>query len=373
MTGHAAAAACAGQLPEIAPVIAMIRLLDRPAAAEIEHALSLRLNPPATAAERRWAQLGALATLMNALPPEADGRVPHLVREAYERHRAAQTPEALDHRTLVSLYGSWLKACRAAHGLLPDGRYLGTGQPWPSPLLSRRRVPAYSLEEVHKAIERSALELGRVPSSRDYQQWSIEKKRRARQTGAKVRIPDIKVLYRLYPEGANRWLLAVAAARLNEVAIALARAKKLLGAAGVPERPDEPLARLRQVSDGELARAGFDAEGRAQLNAEGFGWLQLSQGIRIARLLEGSIDWMVGRSLDVGQPPEPTAAFDTDRLTSRLGESKVTPKTLREELDLPVGPYRDLVTGKREPSIAELVVIATVIGCPLAELLKATG
>lgn len=355
-------------LPDAGSILAMLPLLDLSSVAEIEHALSLRLTPAPTPAERRWAQLGVLATLLNAFT-EPGGRVPSLARHAYEQHRERHAPKAPDHRTLVELYGSWVKACKAAHGLLPDGRYLGKGKPWPSPLLNRQRVPSYSLEELHGAIERCAAELGRVPSSGDYHRWSIEKKRHARRTGAKLRIPDIKVLYRLYTEGANRWQCAVAGARLNEVVIAQARAKKLLGAIGVPERPDAPLARLHLLTDEELANAGLAAETRPQVQRAGFGWLPLRQAITLANLLDGSLDWIAGRSLDAGDPPADTATFSADHLKHSLATSNVTPKALREQLELPVGPYRDLVTGKRDAVVAELVVIAAALNCRLDDLL----
>lgn len=354
-----------------APVIAMLEALEREALAELEHALSLRLERRLTAAERRWAELGALATLLTGLPPEPDGRTPRLARETYEQHRELHAPDAPDYRTLVERYGSWVRVCRAAHGLLPDGRYLGAGQPWASPARGRKKVAEYTTEELHEAIRRCALELGHIPGSGDYKSWSSEKKLRARKTGARLRIPDMKVLYRLYPEGVNRWQLALADAHLNEVDIARARARKLLGASGCHELPNEPIGRLRLVTEGELTMAGFSGDDRSEIEREGFSWLPLSRAIALAELLDGCLDWLTGRSLDTGQAPVGAAAFAPDTFAALLKTSKVSPKHVREQLDLPTGPYRDLVGGRREPLVAELIVMATLLRCRLDDLVSA--
>lgn len=352
-----------------APVIAMLEVLEREALAELEHALSLRLEPGPTAAERRWAELGALAMLLNALPPEPEGRTPRLAREVYERHRMVHAPDAPDHRTLVVRYGSWAGACRAAHGLLPDGRYLGVGKPWASPSRGRAKTPAYSADELYEAIRRCALEIGRIPTSHDYHRWSLEKKHRARQTGAQLRIPDIKVLYRIYPNGENRWQLALVDARLNEVEVARARARKLLGVA-CRELPNEPMSRLRLLAESALTNAGFSLDDRGELERAGVGWLPLSRAAVLAELLGGSLDWLVERSLEPGSAPARNSVFASGTFSALLTANKVSPKQVREQLDLPSGPFRDLVGGKREPIVAELVVMATLLRCRLDDLVS---
>ncbi len=213
----------------------MLDGLNPEAVSELERALSLKLTVSPSAAERRVRELGALATLLGrqpAVPDDPDDKIPSVEIDAYERFREEYAVDAPDHRRLVERYGSWLKACRAAFELLPDGRFRGSANPWPSPTRGKPRVRAYTKEELHAAIRRCALELARAPSSGDFHRWTREKKRLARFAGVQPtgvepdehpRFPSISVLYRFYPHGTNRWRLALADANLTDVELSLPR------------------------------------------------------------------------------------------------------------------------------------------------------
>lgn len=351
----------------------MLRVLELPVLAELEHALAHRLEPAPTPAERRWSELGVLARLLNERQPLPGEDAPRLERRVYEQHRARHAPQAPDPHTLVERYGSWRKACRAAYGLLPDGRYGGVGNPWPSPFLGRTSAAPYTREEVSESIRQCALDLGRIPTSHDYHYWTREKKRRGRLSGANVRHPSISVLYRLYRRGENRWQLALTDARLNVVEIAQSRAQKLLGRASASLRPADPIARLQRLDAYGLAAAGISREKHVQIIREGFTWLPLNLALALARALGGSLDWLAGLTLDSGMPPEEAAALQPKVLAELIAKKKVEPKLLRDHLDLPNGPYRDLISGKREPILAELIVISCEVSSPISRFVSGTA
>lgn len=349
-------------------VRAMLSTAGDTTLAELERALSLQLTGPQTAAERRVAQLGTLTRLLRERDPDWQGNRPPLTREEYDERRVEIDPMAPAAETLAARYGSWLKACRAAHGLLEDGRYTGSSQPWAQPLRGRARLRPYTLEEVHAALRRCALELGRVPSSGDYHWWTREKKRLLRQRGIDLqtsldpqhRIPGIGPLYRYYGKGRAKFQQALADARLNPVEIAAARAKRLLAGIQLPAHTDAPKAELLQHAPTELAAAGVTAESRKLVDAHGFGPLPISQAAAVARLLECALDWLAGCSLHRGEPPT-GSRLDTILVSSLAKDRGVSSRELREALSLPTGPFRRIMSGSAEPTLAEVAAIAACL------------
>ncbi len=370
-----------------APIEAMLNQLGEVALAELDRALTLRLHPAPTPAERRVAELGFLSQLVAEARDASSPSVPRIEQAVYEQRRRAVGSGAPTAETLAARYGGWRPACRAAFGLLPDGRYVGKGKPWASPARGRKKIPAYTLEEVHAAIRRCALELGRMPSSGDYHWWSREKRRLLRARGVQLetstlpehRIPGIEALYRHYPAGAARFRQAVRDSNLSEVDVAIARARHLLPSLEISEVADGPLAALRELhSRTNIVRAGNRDEAHAtaglldaciaQIEEHGFGCLSLRNAVQIARLLGGSLDWLAGRSTSRGSPPAGDR-FDAAQFDSRARKLKLAARLIREKLALPAGPYRRLMSGADEPVLVELAILASLTRVAMNDLL----
>jgi hypothetical protein len=189
---------------ELAPLRAMIAELPQAAVIEIARALHARLHPGPTAANRRVKELGFLGQLLNEVPQPPD-RLPHISRQLYDSRREASGFKGPASTGLTERYGSWSVACRAAWGLLEDGRTIGAN-PWPRP----RRSSSYRRDEAESSVLRCAAAIGRTPSSADYHQWIIARRSRARGRGDSVRgFVPISSVYRLLarevPRG-NRWV-----------------------------------------------------------------------------------------------------------------------------------------------------------------------
>jgi hypothetical protein len=360
--------------PAIVVVLAMLGALERPGLAELERALAERLNLRLTAAKRRVAELGVLAELLNVLPLDQAGRPPTISRDAYDA--AAEKRGATDSKRLVERYGSWRHACRSAYGLLPDGRYVGQGTPWSQPLRGQPRMLPYTQQEVRDAIRVCGLELGRPPSSHDYHCWNREKRRRLRRAGVQPhrggghrqpRIPNINVIYRFYPEGDNRWLLAARDAALTEVEIATARAEILLGKIGADPQPSGPLEAFATLTGDELTALGISAEEAKCVAKHGFGAFTLPRAVALANKLGGSLDWLAGRALDQGGPAS-IVRFDGEQFRQLARERKRTEKEIREQLGLQLGPYRRILNGTDQPTLAELAVMAQLVGTEISGL-----
>lgn len=194
----------------------MLQALPPRGREEIAHWLALELRPPRSPLQLRREELGPLAALLNqhgrpvhgspaspstaAGPPveptdrprhrlnvpkgrEVAGRRPGsplpqrtwltIERHRYDRQRPPDSPPS---QQLVARYGPWIDVCRAADGLLPDGRYLGLGRPWRCPTYDDQGrqgpgQPMYDKAACRRAIERCATALGRQPSTTDYIRW----------------------------------------------------------------------------------------------------------------------------------------------------------------------------------------------------------
>jgi hypothetical protein len=187
------------------PLLVMIKVLEDGNLAELARAVRLTLDPPPSPAKRRLAELGFLASLLNATPPQRGRGFAVLERRQYDKLRPTS---ATSSAALVRRYGSWHAACYAAYGLSTDGRWLGRGRPWPS---SRGRpgVEPYKREEVLAALQQCQRELGRRPSVTVFTRWSREKRRDARKRGAAARVPGPAVVYRYYPSERGGWIAAL--------------------------------------------------------------------------------------------------------------------------------------------------------------------
>lgn len=386
-------------------IIAMLGTLSHPALAEVESVLRGKLTPTTSAAERRVAELGFLAQLLEAIkpsssPPSAaplpaavaasssssssrssptttnsssaaaadrsighgrrpadDVRAPLLTRSVYEARQPKESPASPTAAQLLERFGSWPRACRSAYGLLPDGRSRGGSSPWTQPLAGKRR-PRYEIDDVRASIRRCARDLGRVPSAGDYHLWAREAKAKARATGGGTnaatdhpRIPGISVVYRLFMESGgeeNRWRAALADVGLTEVEVAEARTTRLLGVTKppTPERPTK-------------------AERESSVEA-----LPLHRAIERAREQGGSLDWLAKRSLAPGTRPAADSRFSPQRLREARERRGVTDGDLRTAVTLQVGPWRRMLAGKIEPTFGQLVKFAAVVGVVVDELVS---
>lgn len=378
MTTAALAADGPAPNPAVKLILVMLDTLDDRAAAEVESALSSRLHSTPTPAERRVAELGYLARLLERANPsssspttrtlaaaadasigrgrrrQGDVRTPRLSQSIYDARQPTESPESPSAEQLVERYGSWVSACRAAFGLLPDGRSRGSGSAWAQPLAGKQR-PRYDLDDVRANIRRCARELGRIPSAGDYHLWAREAKAKARAAGAGIgsasdhpRIPGISVVYRLFPKSgreANRWRAALADIGLTEAEIAEARTAHLIGVTAPP-----PSAKSRRAKTAKVEV------------------LMLQQAIELARERGGSLDWLAGRTHARGMPPAAAATFSADRLRAARERRGVTDGALRAAARLQVGPWRRALAGQIELSFGQLIKLAAVLGLAVDEL-----
>jgi hypothetical protein len=348
-------------------VLAMLAELDRVALAEVERALLERLRQPVSAADRRATELGLLASLLNSQPLDANGRTPVIPAKDYDALRISTGSEAPTAETLAAKFGSWRKACRHAYGMRQDGSYSSSpSRPWSNAMLGKPKR-LYVRDDVVAAVRGCGLALGRVPSVNDYLRWARRQRAKARQSGLQVTAPSQAVVYRFFAH----WQDAVSDARFDMVEIARARLQKLLGAAGVPALPNDPLQRLQTAAAEHLAAAGFDQLHVDRFEKEGFAWLPLDRACALAHLLGGSLDWLGGRALDPGEPSAASGRFDSTRYKAALKEAPITATAMRDLLGLGVAAYNGIVGGREAMVLAELVLIAKQLKLAASELVVA--
>ena len=258
--------------------------------------------------------MALLAFLAELLARPASGTtrpVGGVSRQLYEQERHESTPPA---QRLVELFGSWQRACRAAKGLLPDGRWTGPANPWAQPVRGRPRAKPYTRDEVRAALRACALDLGRRPTFLDYDRWREQKlKHGHRVEGHRTRrLPPQASIYRHYPNGPNRWRLALTDAGITD----------------------------RQLADAAARRstAALDLQKRARGEAEA------------ARRRAGS-------------EQEPKVLFNGDEIKRRRVARGVPERSLRDALGLALGPYRRLLSGKEEATVLQTETIADLLGC----------
>lgn len=193
--------------PSLVPLRAMIGCLSPPARKELARVLHAKLNRPVSPAERRVRELGLLARVLDEVPQPPE-RLPYVERKLYDARREETGRAALSSSTLADRFGSWKQACRAAWGLLRDGRSVGDRDPWARP----PRGAPYTIEEARATLHECARALGRVPTSHEFHMWVMERRSRARQTGEAARVAHLSSVYRLIaPDRSDRngWQLIV--------------------------------------------------------------------------------------------------------------------------------------------------------------------
>jgi len=376
------------------PVRAMLDGLEADALAELERAM--RLSAPggaATAAQRRWAELGFLAILLDNRAPNLAGFA-IIERSRYDKARDSHllkpwrqagvdlpgTPPAS--AVLQQRYGSWPAACYAADELQPDGSMRGWGRPWPAPCRGKGTGPeAYAFEEILNGPRVCAFSIGRVPSSSDYLRWSLHERALARERGLVSRIPNVRTIYLRFPGppgSRNRWQKVIAAAGITESAIAQARARWVPGLDNTLSEADgrllrttlgSPRSRLQACLANGVAPAEFTvAEIESLLTSEDLGNLQISRATQLANGLDGSLDWLAGRANEPTPTALPTARFNAGAFLTRRREQGVKEQLIRQHLELTVSRYRSLARGTLEPNLRQSARLAALLGCRIAEL-----
>jgi hypothetical protein len=341
-------------------LLAMTSELGREALLELERALRIVLADKETPAQRRARDLGPLAQLLET---HAHGAEKHtrFSRKDYE----AAPADSLSSDELIALYGHWTQACRAAAGIRPDGRVKGRGKTWTVSRRGRRRPTTYRREEVHEAIRRCAFEIGRWPSSADYHRWSLEKRRALLATGVPTgpddeawspRIPTMTTVYRFYKRGKNRgdrWARALADAMKPFTSLDGTRTS-LPTPVGQHDRIGPRRRRRRRQTDEQHSHSeAFDA-------APGDGGDDDDE-----KNSSMSSDDITETKNPTTQTPRRLNPNATRKARERIGISE---RSLRNLLGLQLGPYRRLLSGRDEPTLALLEQLADVLAVDPHEL-----
>lgn len=333
------------------PLVVQVMLdeLDGAALAELERALRGRLTPTAeNPAERRARRLGFLASLIErtgvARPP----------REDYDQLRPPSAPRGQE---LTAEFGLWRRACRAAEGVLPDGRInRASGENHPRTPGAREKTPTYSRGEILNAIRRCALATGRVPTSLAYERWREREVGEAKRFGKSTpRLPSLGTIARTFP----RWRLVITAAAIDPRDLEVARTQSL-------PRLERPPARLsRHELEAIGARQLMTRKGAVAKNA--VEQLPLSEALELCRKLGCSLEYLLG-SGDRGRAPTGTR-FAYEAWKKRLKASGVGERELLKRIRMPSGHYRHLLRGQLEPTLSQLAVFAALAAAPLDALL----
>ena len=330
----------------------MLDELDGPALAELEQALRGRLAPEAeTPAERRGRRLGFLAMLIEQSGLARPSRVD------YDRLRPANAPTGQE---LTAEFGLWSRACRAADGVLPDGRInRPSGDHHPRTPGARVKTLAYAREEILTAIRRCALATGRVPTSGAYERWREREVGKAKRFGKRVpRLPSLGTIARTFP----RWRLAITAAAIDARDLEDARTGRL------PRLERRPAKLSAHELEAIGARQLLTRKGAVDKNA--VEQLSLSEALTLCRELDCSLEYLLG-SGDRGRAPTGTR-FAYETWKERLAGSGVGERELLNRIRMPSGHYRHLLRGQLEPTLAQLAVFAALAAMP-AEALITNG
>lgn len=336
---------------------ALAAMLDRlPAAAvwELERALTRQLRRVPTAAEERVRELGPLARLLaergrpatgtrEASEPEVAAAWLVVERAVYDAHGP---DDAARSGLLVERYGSWRKACRAASGLRADGRTTGPGKPWRSTAgVGPRRI--YGNEDLVAAIRACARALGRRPSSSDYARWCRARRAYLRQGGSSDRVPTLPVILARF----GSWSRALSTSAITDADLSASRA--VVGEESQLPSADDDL--------GRVASAVLSEEEQRLIGERSFAALPLSRAALIAQHAGVSLDWLAGRTANRGQPVIGVVQFDGQSFARRRRQARVPEAQVRQRLGLPLGPYRQLLSGTREATLAQVATLAALV------------
>ncbi|MDX6453067.1 MAG: hypothetical protein QOH16_3116 [Gaiellaceae bacterium] len=295
--------------------------------AELAHALrrASRQKPP-TPAERRLTDLSLLRTLISGED--------HPQRDTYDELRRNGDSAPTSH-TLLAHYGSWWEACSIAaamreDGTLPRGPSFGGGA-----LRGRQQNKAYTTDQVIGAVRLCAFSLGREPSSHDYFLWRPAALRTARQRDRTARIPSLNTLF-AHSSNASPWRTLIARAAITDRE--LRQARTVLLRITVKNKPVPFLT------------------------------LPLSEAAQAAADLGGSLDWLAGRTTEPSPTADPELRFDADGFRKLRDMSGVSPERVSEAAGLTLGQSRRLLSGTYEPTLAQVIELASVLGVSAASL-----
>jgi hypothetical protein len=127
---------------------------------------------------------------------------------------------------------------------------------------------------------------------------------------------------------------------------------------------------LQALSPEAAAALGLDAGERERLLGTDLGTLPLSEALRLARALRGSLTWLAGSTTTKGRPPAADAVLDLVRIHELIRESRLAERTLLETLGLGLGPWRRMRRGSLEPTAAQLLGLAGVLRVDAESLLR---
>lgn len=348
-----------GELRDAAEA-AMALLLPLPAhaQAEISRALAAQVGDPRpAAADVRVAELGALAALLNEIadPTERTAlrtQAPPLPQAIYDAQRPLGAPTS---DWLSRKYDGWLKARRAAWGLLPDGRHAGPGRPWACPVV--KPPISYQREDCVRSVRECALALGRLPSSADYVRWRRAVLDRARsETYHARRLAPYQVIKREF----GNFKSLVLAASITERELLDARAAW----AGPGRQADLDRAlsdRLRELGDDAWERVGLTIEERSIVIAGGAGRLPIDQAITLAQQLGVSLDFLAAQTSDPGEPPPPGAAFDGGVVSSVRHERGISETDLMDQMGWTRSVVRRVTNGALHPTLDQVRKLVRIL------------
>jgi hypothetical protein len=296
--------------------------------AELAQALRQAARPrPPSPAERRLNDLHLLRELIrgNSFPR----------RNVYDELRRNDDSAPTSH-TLLAHYGSWWEACSIAaamreDGTLPRGPTFGGGA-----IRGRHQTKPYTHDQLVGALRLCAFSLGRRPTSQDYVRWRPAALRAARQRNHAARIPSLGTLF--------------------------ARSSK--------SSPWRTLIARAAITDRELQQARTVLLDIAVQNAPvPFLSLPLNEAARVAAELgECSLDWLAGRTTEPSPTADPELRFDAEAFRKLRDMSAVEPERASEAAGLTVGQSRRLLTGTYEPTLGQLVDLASLFGVAAASL-----
>lgn len=298
----------------------------------------------------------------------ADGwpGVPTVSRDFYDERR----PDGITtSQRLVERYGSWLGACRAAYGLQPDGRHTGPGRSWARPAILDNGRRLYTVNDCLAAIRACATALQRLPTTTDYVSWRAARLS-ARPTADRRRLglPTIDTIN----AHCGPWRDAISKARIDPDELAAARASRVPSTAAPPTPPGTTAeARLLALSPADLAELGITAERRDKLAQRGCGTMPLREAVTFARVLDGSLDWLAGRSADPNTAPPASLMLDRAVVGALRAKKGLSEESLRGRLRLPLGRWRRMLNGSADPALDELAKLADLLGTTIDALLRA--
>lgn len=348
---------------QVAALLPMLDALGPLACAELERALRLTIRPAAIdPVDTRVQELGALAELLvaegeQAGDPDDWPGVPIVARRRFEQLHGQSQADAM-----VRRYGSWLAACRAAASLRVDGRCAGPGRPWVIRPAVRDGHFRWTADACLSFVRQCALELGRRPTSKEYNRW----RRQLTETPGRqnTRAPWPKTICAHVDPS---WPAVLERCGVTDAELAAVRAARLPQLMPAPMPVADRLAQLDAAQRQLLSLTATQL--RKLRGAKARHALPLTAAVDLARALGGSLAWLAGHDEAAGEPPGPNVALDVARVTSLREQMKVGEKNLREAGGLSLGEWRRLMTGSREPTLGELAGIAGYLGTSIEELL----